>query len=414
MRCILSSLLLCASTFSAAAWGQDLTQRLGVQDYHIDTTAVGTVGLDVEAMAFFQDNEFDGNVVTGYSLPGARLQPRLTFTPDLGEATRTGRAAVRLEAGLHASFYAGAGKYPCYAYHDWAKWKGDQYTSGAHWLPFFRGTVSMTNSSGTRGTFVLGNLYGGATHELSLPLYNPEVLLTDDPEMGMQILIDTRRWHSDIWVNWQSFIFKTDTHQEAFTVGWTQRTTLLGVQAGSPHRLYLPIQLVVQHRGGEQLAADPPPGVQTLCNASVGLGYEWRPVRKGILTAVTAEASALAAYQQKGELWPFRTGAAVWASAGVELWHDLKVRGGLLYAPRQFCTLYGSPLFGTVSVKEPGLSWNGVTTGYFAVEYARTFAKAYTFGAKAEGYITRDRTPFSFGAYFRASPSFILKRLGRK
>ncbi|MBQ2021949.1 MAG: hypothetical protein II211_06030, partial [Peptococcaceae bacterium] len=38
---------------------------------------------------------------------------------------------------------------------------------------------------------------------------------------GFQILYDTPRFHLDAWINWQSFIFESDTHQEAFIAGVT-------------------------------------------------------------------------------------------------------------------------------------------------------------------------------------------------
>ena len=73
---------------------------------------------------------------------------------------------------------------------------------------------------------VLGDIYGGANHNLIEPLYNPELNLTADPEAGLQLLYDSRRFDLDVWVNWESFIFREDTHQEAFTVGLSGRYKL--------------------------------------------------------------------------------------------------------------------------------------------------------------------------------------------
>ena len=63
---------------------------------------------------------------------------------------------------------------------------------------------------------------GGANHNLILPLYNPETLLTTDPEKGFQTIIRTHHWKMDAWIDWQSFIYEMDKHQEAFTVGMSQ------------------------------------------------------------------------------------------------------------------------------------------------------------------------------------------------
>ena len=439
--------ILCACASVAPCLAQTSVLDDTGDEYRIDTAEVNTIGLAIDALAFFQDNEFDGHVVRGYSLPGFRLQPRLRYTP---------LPQIRLEAGLHATVYDGAGKYPSYAFHDIAHWKGDQYQHGAHTLPFFRATASLggpteENPEGrkSRTTIVVGNIYGGATHGVILSLWNPELSLTDDPEMGTQIIVDRPRWHSDVWLNWQSYIFEEDTHQEAFTVGWTQHVAL-------PKGFGIPVQLLVQHRGGEQDLKELNLGVQTLANAAVGVDYEWRPSSTSssspVVTDVKAEACGLFCYQQSGQLWPFDSGSALWMGASVEIKHDLNVKAGAFYASDNFCSLYGSPFFGTVSVKRIGCVFNKMATGYGSIDYGRTFCVnhrnfggTYTLGAKVEGYLNmcgtmtvrRDvhvmkdgtvvmpdgrpvdtyakaahlRTPFTFGIYFRAQPSFVLKRL---
>lgn len=409
-----SSIILCACAWATTAHAQAPC---------IDSTAVGTLGVSVDALAFFKDNEYDGDVVKGYSLPGFRVQPRLTYTP-LRE--------VHLEAGFHATVYEGANKYPAYVFHDIAHWKGNQYQRGAHVLPFFRAEARLGQTRPGQTTIVLGDIYGATAHGIVHPLYNPELSLTDDPEAGVQVLASRKRWTSDVWLNWQSYIFEEDTHQEAFTVGWTQHVgtpSAGGRSLGAGRSLWgMPLQILVQHRGGEQDIKDLHLGVQTVANGAVGVDYEWRrssvsadgtgsDTRRGAVTNVRCEALALGALQQSGDLWPFDFGTALWTSAAVDWNFGLKVKAGLFCAPKDFCSLYGSPFFGTLSLKNPGERYDGMTTGYWDVEYSRTFTAtgrwtsgSYTFGAKADGYINRSRVPFSFGVYFRACPSFVLKR----
>lgn len=423
MKAIAALILLLGSVISAAAHPEDdadMPRRMGSQTYSVDTAKINTLGLELEALAFFKDNEFDGNVQNGYSLPGVRLQPRLTYTPI---------RQIKLELGLHATIYSGANKYPCYVFHDIATWKGNQYQSGAHLLPFFRATASFRHI-----TLALGNIYGGATHGFSEVMYNPELVLTDDPEMGFQILLDTKRWHSDLWINWQSYIFKEDTHQEAFTVGWTQRIDIWKKRHSEDitHTLSIPIQLVLQHRGGEQDNTDM--GVQTIANGALGLAYRYSAPKQRVVTGVSAEILALGCYQQMGKLWPFKAGPAVWARADVEFIKDLRASVGF-FAANKFCSLYGSPFFGSLSTKVHGGRFENISTAVLGVEYSRTFARAYTIGANVKAYLCHTgaltcppddahpegytvpgefRTPFSFGAYFRCSPSFVLKRFGIK
>ena len=395
----------------------DMARRMGYQPYRVDSTQTKTLGIELEALAFFKDNEFDGNVQRGYSLPGVRLQPRLTYTP-IDE--------IKLELGLHATIYSGANKYPCYVFHDIATWKGDQYQSGAHLLPFFRATARFKSI-----TLAVGDIYGGATHGFVEPMYNPELILTDDPEMGFQMIVDTKRWHSDLWMNWQSYIFKESSHQEAFTVGWTQNINVWKrTKEDRTHSLDIPIQLVIQHRGGEQ--DNTKMGVQTIANGALGMGYEYKAPGNRIVTGVQAEVMALYCLQQSGNLWPFKNGPALWVKASVDFIRDLRVTAGF-FSAKDFCSLYGSQYFGTLSTKRAGGRFDGMNTGLISVEYSRTFANAYTIGANLKAYIYKtgslalpaddthpepytipgeSRTPFSFGVYFRCSPSFVLKRFG--
>lgn len=395
----------------------DMARRMGYQPYRVDTTQTKTLGIELEALAFFKDNEFDGNVQRGYSLPGVRLQPRLTYTP-IDE--------IKLELGLHATIYSGANKYPCYVFHDIATWKGDQYQSGAHLLPFFRATARFKSI-----TLAVGDIYGGATHGFVEPMYNPELILTDDPEMGFQMIVDTKRWHSDLWMNWQSYIFKESSHQEAFTVGWTQNINVWKrTKEDRTHSLDIPIQLVIQHRGGEQ--DNTKMGVQTIANGALGMGYEYKAPGNRIVTGVQAEVMALYCLQQSGNLWPFKNGPALWVKASVDFIRDLRVTAGF-FSAKDFCSLYGSQYFGTLSTKRAGGRFDGMNTGLISLEYSRTFANAYTIGANLKAYIYKTgslalpaddthpepytipgefRTPFSFGVYFRCSPFFVLKRFG--
>ena len=112
------------------------------------------------------------------------------------------------------------------------------------------------------------------------------------------------------------------------------------------------------------------------------------------------------------------------------------------HAPKQFVSLYGNPFFSTVSLKNGGtrIQEDGSLRGEYAhqyegtqvlrlgVDYQYTFAKAYTLGAAVEAFSlhsgpclkagTQDHTGaakrhelnFSFGIYFRVSPSILLKK----
>lgn len=317
--------------------------------------------------------------------------------------------------GVHALIYSGAYKFPNYAYHDIAIWKGNQYQRGTHILPYFRAQLALS-----RVNLVLGNLYGGENHRLIEPLYNPELNLTADPETGFQVLCDLKRWHFDAWINWQSFIFEADTHQEAFTVGLSSLVKFNRPE--SRFHYYLPVQMTIQHRGGEQIVDNDRP-VQTLANGSVGAGIVWNVNRK-VLKRINVEADMLGYYQESGKLWPFDKGVGLYTKASFDLGNNIRVKGGY-FVCKDFISLFGIPYFGAVSMKTEGAVYDDPQTCFLSVEYSRTFGKHYAFGAKGDLYYSMpgtmklasgelvpegSMTNFSFGVYLRVNPAFLIKK----
>lgn len=369
--------------------------RLSTTDYRIDTSMVRSLRINVDNLTFFRDNEYSSTLTKGYSLPGLWIEPKLAYTP---------HRQIDFEVGLHASIFHGANKYPNYVYHDIGKWKGQQYQRGAHVLPWIRVRAQFKHL-----TVVLGDIFGGQNHHLIEPLFNPETNLSQDPEAGFQLLWDRKHLHADTWLNWQSYIFKEDSHQEAFTVGASWK-----IFPGNTHKVwqwYIPIQLVIQHRGGEQDTTSM--GVQTIANAAAGAGISWTPHAHKVITRVFAEANAVMACQQSGNLWPFDNGTAIHATAGLSLWERLHFRGGYFIAPKHFVSLYGNHFFSTISLRDEK-NYDGLNTAYAHVEYCHTFAQKYVLGAEAEVFQcclpAHNETNFSFGLYLRVNPEIVIKR----
>lgn len=388
---LLSSLFTLHPTLAhAQVW-----DSLCIDPHRIDTAHVGALRIEANALAFFQNNEFSSNLTKGYTLPGAWLQPKLIYTPI---------RQIQIEVGAHLLLFNGANRYPNYAYHDIATWKGNQYQRGVHALPYFRAQADLKNL-----TIVLGDLYGAQHHQLILPLYNPEQNLSADPETGFQLLFDKKHVHLDLWLNWQSYIFNLDTHQEAFTVG--SNTTLYWNKDKSRRVQWeSPIQVLIQHRGGEQDITNL--GVQTLCNGSAGLRMTYQPRRSHLLNSLRAEVNALGSWQQAGHLWPFDTGFGLHTAVRAALLRGLGAEVGYVGIPRQYANLFGSPFFSTISLRYPGMTFRGMHTEYANISYTYQFSPAYRLGAQFDLYSMngKDQTAltFGFGLYLRVSPDFLL------
>lgn len=412
----------CAVTLRA-----QLLSEMFTENTSLDSILLHSLRVEMDATGFFHNNEYQSEWQKGYSLPGVRIIPRLAYTP---------LSQINIEAGASMLFFNGANRYPNFAYHDIATWKGNQYQSGCHVLPWVRLQASFKHLD-----VIVGNIYGGSNHGLITPLFNPEQNLSADPETGIQIRLHRPHILQDIWMNWQSYIFETDNHQEAFTVGTTARL-LWGKQPKStsikPISFYSPVQLVIQHRGGEQ--DNTSFGVQTLCNASAGMGLRW--TTKGKLDYLDAQLNAMASYQQAGVLWPFNTGFACHAGINTHWFDHLNMGIDYQHAPKQFVSLYGNPFFSTISLKNGGtrIQPDGTLKGEYhhqyegtrlirlGADYQYTFAKAYTLGAAFEafslhggqclraheathnGALKPHEFSFSFGLYLHISPSFLLKK----
>ena len=398
----------CLLGMSLPLSAQTETNRYATE-YRIDTLKTKELRLDIDNLFFFKNNEFSSSAMKGYTLPGAWINPKLTYVP---------LSNIKFEAGAYMLWYSGAYKYPNYAYQDIAEWKGGHYQKGTHLLPYFRGQIALGDFN-----FVLGNIYGGSNHRLILPLYNPELNLTADPETGFQVLYDAPRFHLDAWINWQSFIFESDTHQESFIAGVTSE-----IKFNSPKsewHWYMPVQMVAQHRGGE--IDDTDTGVETFMNGSAGVGLTWN-ANQAKLKRLNWEVDVLGYYQQAGELWPFDKGIGWYAKMGADF-NYLFLQAGV-FGCHQFISLLGSPYFGAVSTRHKGGYYEGNPfTGFLTAEYSRTFSKLYSFGLKGELYynapgdlVHEDEEAMkeksagmgiSIGAYFRLNLSLLLKKFAR-
>lgn len=382
-----------------------ISERVYKTDYRIDPEKKGQLSVELDNISFFKDNEYAGDFTKGYSLPGLWIQPKAVFYP---------LQNIKLEAGIHMLIYHGANKYPSLAYQDIAKWKGNQYQNGVHILPYFRAQIALSDHV----DMVLGNIYGGANHNLIAPLYNPELNLTADPEVGLQLLYTSSAFDLDAWVNWQSFTFREDTHQEAFTVGLSTRVKFN--QPDSRFHFYLPVQGVVQHRGGE-IDTIFTSSVQTLMNGALGFGTQWNTGHP-IFKNVNLELDATGYYQQAGNIWPFDTGTGFYAQASADI-YDFRVKTSY-WMCNDFISMFGNPFYGAVSTSKEGATYDNPKTVYLGVEYSRTFGKHYSIGIDLDVFQSLpvtlrepemgnrkigSATSFSAGVYFRINPSFLIK-----
>ncbi|MEI8112375.1 MAG: hypothetical protein WCI54_02030, partial [Bacteroidia bacterium] len=197
----------------------------------------GELNFRFESLGFFWNNEFQGGLVKGYTLPGAYFRPKLSYSPvdDL-----------YLEVGAHMLYYSGR----------------DQMTTA---IPWFSARYRFTEHF----SVITGNLDQTNQHELMEQLWEPERIYTDKPESGLQFLYSGQKLHAQTWINWEQFIMQNDPFQERFTYGLTANYQAF---QNSELTVRLPLQVLMYHQGGEinTNPDGPRPSVQTHANFSLG------------------------------------------------------------------------------------------------------------------------------------------------
>ncbi len=399
--------LLLACLLSNRAAQAQLDATVFHTDYRIDPEKKGNLYIALDNLNFFRDNEFKGKTQDGYTLPGFWVKPKLIYYP---------LKNIRLEAGAYLLKYWGATRYPSEAaYQILPSWNADHYQNGFRALPFFRAQMALSSHV----DLILGDIYGGADHQLIAPLYDPERNLTADPEAGLQLLYHSRFLKLDAWANWESFIFRDSPHQEAFTFGLSARVKLNAPE--SRFHVYVPLQVVMQHRGGE-IDTITASSVQTWANLAAGVGVAYN-VNCGVLKRISLEMAAAYFSQQSGDALPFDNGYGFYPKLSADV-YDFHVEAAY-WKCNDFIPLLGSPFFGAVSTAEPGMTFRRPGLFYFGAEYGRSFGKGFELGIDADivnqfpvtaclpdGTAERQGSALSFsaGVYFRVNTEILLKR----
>lgn len=382
-----------------------MSQMLSAQNYYIGNlkepgTSVidsATLTLDWTGEAFFRNNEYLSNLYTGYTLPGYRLSASVGYS-------MKALHGARLSVGLYNLGYFGASRYPgSVAYRDVTYWSDRKHSNRVHVLPVIRAELKPTSNS----IFVLGTIYGAAYHNLIEPLFNPELNLTADPEMGVQYRYIGKRFQSDLWVNWQSFIYKDDDHQEAFTAGLSMNYDLLPVDR--EFRLRMPLQILACHRGGEYNLHQNDT-VHTWLDGALGLEARYRTHWLGGID-FSAAAYALG-FLQRGDHYPSKEGAAAYFDLGAH--HKLVNISFSYFKGEKFVAPLGMPFVNCLNAQ--GEAVDGRKSSYYRLygDVHYTFKYGLTFGFSTTFWIHPNKpyngSSSAMEAYLSISPGLILKK----
>ncbi len=205
-----------------------------------DSIPVNTVFLNINNLNFVKNNEYANNIADGYTLIGSQLHPKFSFYP---------HPKAKLELGLFGLTYSGLNKYHKI-------------------IPTFSFSYTMNRSH-----FVMGSYYDKTNHGLISPLMTEERILDERAiENGLQYKYNTKNLRIDTWLNWEHFIFKSDTQNEEFVLGFSSVYSPLKKQNW---QLDFTLQNLFYHRGG-QINTDEVESrnVFTMRHTALGLGLK--------------------------------------------------------------------------------------------------------------------------------------------
>lgn len=374
-----------------------------------DAEDIGRVFLEIESFNFFRNNEFSGENAFGYTLPGFRLRPNLS----LMTSNRT-----RLSLGVNMIRFFGANTYPNGRYMGHSAWMADSYQNGFHIRPFYRAEFMI----GKGLSLVFGSLIRNNGHRLITPMYYKELNYSSDYEEGIQVLYDSKRLDLDVWLDWESFVFKNNGIREMFSLGGSSRFSLI---KNDVNDVYLKGGFVGRHIGGEgdSLISE---SIENWYNYSLSIGFA-RQVWG--LDELGMEFSFLGSNNTLGDNAHFGSGFGVYPSLfargyglGVELAY---------WQSKGYIQLYGNSLFGNVSLQNPLFRFGTIRLVYLDLEYEIMDRDSYCFGLDFQLYYhlpylrkrfetedfsftevnNVDVSSFSFGVFLRIKPRVRLIKI---
>lgn len=351
--------------------------------------AKGNISLNLDGGLFFIDNEYFGNRIEGYTLPGFRLVPKVQWNLSWD---------VSLQGGVSWLHYWGAHSYPAVTSYGVLPNYSDTATL-MHLVPWLQAKYRVSH----RLTLTFGSL-DPSNHNLPLPLYNPELAYVSDPEQGLELKSRGGTWYeADAWLDWREFIWNNSPRQERFIAGLSGDLYLYW----QDWKFYMPLHFLGQHVGGQVLATTTP--IQNTFNAAAGLGIS-RPLPHSEIHADLS--GRLMWYHQQGNpAVPFNSGWGVYPELTVFFPVHWLVSVSY-WRGENFVPLLGSWLYSNLSSVDGTTTFDrtDVLTGrIFFIHRAWMENYSLQINASAYYYPIEQQLQYSIGCSFVFYPSLYLK-----
>jgi len=364
--------------FSIFAHAQDLN-RFFRTSYSIRAENEKKLYFQFYNSNFLKDDEYFGNLIKGYTYIGFFAQPALVYFPHKN---------IKITAGAQFLKYSGL--------ETWGQIK-----------PVFQ----FQYSPNTKVSLILGTLNGNLNHGLEEQIYGFNRFFYHNIEEGAQVLLDYPWLNMDLWLDWEHFIFRVKDEQEHIVGGYHAKIPIFAKKSQSS--LEVDLQGMINHKGGQY---HPPELIlQTLFNSASGLRYEYQFNKKSSPVVVGINAwyfgyKDLSSVHQLA----FNSGQA-WSSNIYFRYGDLFISSGYWHSDR-FVTIFGNPLFSSISVDSPGYTQLNSKLITWKFSYGKVLYKDISLEFRHEGYwdLNQKRIEYSLGLYLIFNGDFFLTKVPHK
>lgn len=174
------------------------------------------LSIKIEGTSFLKNNEYFNNFTKGFTGIGFFFKPTVEYYLT---------SSTKMNVGAYLLKYSGVKKF-------------------TEAIPIF----SVHQKLSENLDLIFGSLYGTLNHRIEEPLFKFDRYYQNNVEYGLQFWYHSSFVESDLWVNWEKFIFKDSPFQEEFTVG---NTSMFNLQKNNKFETQIPFQILITHKGGQ-------------------------------------------------------------------------------------------------------------------------------------------------------------------
>lgn len=235
-RLIVVKLLCLNVTFFAFAQNVEEFQSFSV----IKDSSERKLSVNFETTSFLKNNEYNNNFSKGFTGIGTFVKPTIEYY--FTNSTKVNLGGYFL-------------KY-----------------SGLNSFSDITPIITIQQKLNDQFELVFGSLHGALNHNIKEPLYRFDRYYQNYIEYGVQVLHNSKYIQSDLWLNWEEFIFQNDPFQEEFEAGSVTEFKF----SNNRWMINLPLQLLMVHKGG-QIDTSPNPAISIfngVTGAEIGISLD--------------------------------------------------------------------------------------------------------------------------------------------